>query len=83
MDKYGAVEDIISRIAAENTGRPMNEETKLYIQLQKEYEQRFGEPLVFCVVGHEERSHIEVLQECLRMGKPYDDGTNIDPDIKY
>lgn len=66
----------------EQTGKPISKETKEYLKLQKEYEQRFGEQLVFSVVGHEKRSHIEVLQECLRTGKPYDSG-EYDPGVKY
>lgn len=83
MDRDAIVESVISQVVFERTGKPVSEETKEYSRLQKEYEERFGEKFGFSVVGHEERSHIEVLRECLRTGKPYDSGEEYDPDVKY
>lgn len=72
MGNESAADDIVSKLASERAGKPISAETQEYYRLQKEYEQRFGEQLVFSVVGHEERSHIEVLKECLRTGRPYE-----------
>lgn len=72
MSDESIAEEIMSEVFLERTGKPLDEETKEYSRLQKEYERRFGLQLVFHVVGHETRSHIEVLRECLRTGKPYE-----------
>ena len=51
------IEDIMSTVFWERTGKQTNAEDLEYFRLQKAYEQRFGEQLVFSVVGHEERSY--------------------------
>lgn len=71
MSDESIVEDIMSKVFLERTGKTISAEDREYFRLQKEYEQRFGEQLVFSAVGHEERSHIEVLRECLSTGRPY------------
>ena len=71
MDNESAAESVVSKLVSERVGKSISAEKQEYFRLQKEYEQRFGEQLVFSVVGHEEKSHIEILKECLRTGRPY------------
>lgn len=66
------IEDIMSTVFLERTGKPISAKMQEYSRLQKAYEQRFGEQLVFSAVGREKRSHIDVLRECLLTGKPYE-----------
>lgn len=78
-----AVFDIEVSCLEETLGRTLSEEEKFEMKLDREYQRRFGERLCFSEPGYEQRSHLEVLKECLRTGKPYDDGVVYEPGCVY
>lgn len=75
--------DIQVKCLEEDLGRTLSEEEKFEMKLDDEYERRFGRRLTFHEPGYEQRSHLEVLKECLRTGKPYDDGAVYEPGCVY